>query len=271
MRSDFWAIVWRVFKDRWVQLLIYSGISFFLVWMYVALFPIIRDQAEGLKVLLETYPESFTEAFNVDEAFLNTIGGFLSAEQYSLIWPIFVIVIASSLGGTAIAGEIEKGTIEVLLAQPISRLKLFFAKYFSGVIILAIFTFISVFSIVPLAAIHDIDYELINFSNFFIIALLFSLATYSIAMFFSSIFSQKGRVYFMTAGVIMLMYVANIVAVLKDNLTDLKYASYFNYFDSADVLVHNNIDDLAYWIFIGSIIVFTAAGALIFNRRDIAT
>ncbi len=123
----------------------------------------------------------------------------------------------------------------------------------------------------PLAAIHDIDYELVNFSNFFVFALLFGLATYSIAMFFSSIFSQKGRVYFVTAGIIILMYVANIVSALKDNLEDIKYVSYFHYFDSSQLLVHNKIDDLAYWIFIGSIVVFTAAGALIFNRRDIAT
>ena len=271
MKNDFLPVVWRVFKDRWVQLVIYSGISFLLVWLYVGLFPAIRDQAEQMKGFMEAYPESLTAAFNIDDSLFTQIEGFLSAEQYSFIWPIFAIVIASSLGGAAIAGEIEKGTIEVFLAQPISRIKLFFAKYFSGFAVLAIFTFISVFSIVPLAAMHNIDYKLENFALFSVVAFLFALAIYSMAMLFSSLFNQKGRVYFLTAGVIILMYVVNIVAALKDNLNDIKYFSFFYYYNSTEILVHNNIDDLTWWVFAGCIVVFTALGAYVFNKRDIAT
>ena len=76
MRSDFLPVVWRVFKDRWVQLLVYSIVSFLLVWMYIGLFPAIRDQADQMKGLLEAYPESLTKAFNIDGSLFTQIEGF---------------------------------------------------------------------------------------------------------------------------------------------------------------------------------------------------
>lgn len=271
MRNDFWPIVIRSIKDRWVVLAVYCVVTVLLLLMYVLLFPAIQEQAQQLKTLLETYPEGFSKAFNVDDSVFTNIEGFLSAEQFSFIWPIFLIVIVTSIGGGAIAGEIEKGTIELLLSQPTSRLKLFFAKYLAGVFNLVIFVVVSIYAIIPLAAIFNINYKIENFAMFSLVAFLFGLAIFSLAMFFSALFNQKGRVYFLTAGIVVLGYVANIVAALKDNLADIKYFSFFYYFDSTKILAHNQIDNLTYYVFIGMIVVFTIAGGLIFNRRDIAT
>jgi len=57
---------------------------------------------------------------------------------------------------------------------------------------------------------------------------------------------------------------------LKDNLDSLKYISFFHYF-SADVLFSGTIDKLGVWIFVLTIVVGVAIGAVVFNKRDIAT
>jgi ABC-type transport system involved in multi-copper enzyme maturation permease subunit len=102
------------------------------------------------------------------------------------------------------------------------------------------------------------------------VAWLFSLAVYAIAYFLSAIFSSKGRVFGIGAGIITIMYVAFLVAALKDSLDSLKYISFFHYF-SPDLLTTGTIDKLGVLVFVLTIVIFTGLGAVAFEERDIAT
>ena len=89
-------------------------------------------------------------------------------------------------------------------------------------------------------------------------------------MFFSAIFSEKGKANFTVLGILIVMYFINIIALLKDNLDKLKYLSFFYYFNYNDILVHNKIDHLTWWVFIGTFVVSTVVALIWFNKRDIA-
>ena len=122
-----WSIFTRIIKDRRVQILVYCLASVGLLWMYIIFFPAIKEQSANMEQLLKSYPESFLKAFNFDIRSLNTVEGFLSTEQFSFVWPLMVIFMMIGFGGGAFAGEIEKGTIEILLAQPVSS---YFYEFF---------------------------------------------------------------------------------------------------------------------------------------------
>ncbi|EKD23100.1 MAG: hypothetical protein ACD_83C00057G0003, partial [uncultured bacterium] len=51
--------------------------------------------------------------------------------------------------------------------------------------------------------------------------------------------------------------------------SDLKYISFFYYYNPAQTLAHGKIDDLTFWVFIGLSIIFSSLAVLIFNRRDV--
>lgn len=248
------AILKRSLKDRKTYLLWFIFSVVFLVWTYVAMYPSIREQSANFNKLLETYPDSFKKIFKIETMDFSHLENFISIEQFSFTWPLLVIFIALSFGANSIAGEVEKGTIEVLLSQPISRAKIFIGKYLSGLIGTLSFVFVSIYAIIPIAKIYDIDYKLSNFNTTFIISALFALAIMSVAYMASAFSSDKGRVYFITAGLLVAMYVANIVSALKESLADLKYASFFYYFDAQKSLVYNQIDSWSYLVF-GSIII----------------
>ena len=265
-----WAVFWRILKDRRIQILIYCLASIGLLWMYIALFPAFKDQSANLEQLIKSYPESFLKAFNFDIKSFTTVEGYLATEQYSFVYPLMVIFMLVGFAGAAFAGEIEKGTIEILIAQPISRLKLFFSRYFAGLLILIIFTATSVYGAIPLARAYDISISAEAFSKLAILAFIFALAIYSIAIMLSAIFSDRGKVFFITGGILILMYVLNILASIKESLSDLKFASFFYYFNPAKALGHNEIDDWAYLVFLGVAVVCTLIGAIWFSKRDIA-
>ncbi len=266
-----WTIFWRTIKDRRNLILIYCLAAILLLWMYIALFPSFKDQSANLEQLIKGYPQSFMKAFNFDIKSFTTVEGYLATEQFSFVWPIITIFMMIGYAGAALAGEIERGTIEVLLSQPISRAKLFVSRYLAGIFMLVIFTFFSVYAATPLSAAYNISFKAPNFTTLVILAFMFALSIFSIAYFLSSIFSDKGKVFFISGVVLVIMYVLNILSSLKESLMNLKYASFFYYFNPQKALVYNEIDHWSYIVFLGTALVLFILGLVIFAKRDIAT
>jgi ABC-2 type transport system permease protein len=266
------SIIWRTIKNRKISLIAYSlGAAAFLE-MYVALFPLFADKQKEFEKLLDIYPEQLFQALGMDKASFNLskIESFVATEHFSLIWPIMVIILVIAFAGVQIAGEIEKGTIEIILAQPVSRLKIYFSKYFAGLANLFVFVVVSVFAIVPFSAIHNVDYKIENWITMAILGFLFGLAIFSLSMFASSIFSEKGKSNLAVGGIIILMYVINTISAFKESLKDLRYLSFFHYYDFSTAMNKNMIDDTAIWMFLGVSVAATILGAIWFMRRDVA-
>lgn len=266
------SVFTRIIRDKRNAFLAYSIGAILTIEMYIALFPAIRDQAQQLNKLLEAYPKGLMEAFgfNGTEALFSRLESFMSTEYFSFFWPIMVITMLVAFANLMIVAEIEKGTIELTLAQPISRLKLFVSRYLAGVVYFVCFGVLSIFAIIPLARLHNISYQLDHYYTMLGISLLFGLAVFSIAVFFSAIFSEKGRATAFTAATLMGMYVANIAASLETSLENLRYFSLFYYFNPNQVFGSNVIVEYSVPVFVGITIVFTLAAAYWFNRRDVA-
>lgn len=267
------AIIKRTLLNRKISTMAYGlGIVLFSL-MYVALFPTMKEAAGQLAGLMEAFPEGFMAAFGIEDISLmfESLEGFMATELFSFIWPLMVIFMMVSLAASSIAGEAETGTIEIQLAQPVSRIKNFFSQYFAGLIILLTFVLVSVYSIIPLAEIFNVEYSVRGYHSIAILGFLFGFAVYGISLLFSSFLSEKGKANFMAGGVLILMYVLNIVASLKESLSDLRYFSFFHYFNATEALVRNNVSLNSYLAFglVGLVSVLLAA--LWFNKRDIAS
>ena len=240
------------------------------MFMYVGIYPSIAERSDEINQLMENYPEEMLKAFNIETISFDKVENFLSIENYSIVWPLMVMFMMVSLASYSISKEIEKGTAEILLSKPISRLKIYFSRYLTGVIVLLVFTFVSVFSVIPLAEIYNVDYVIDNHIKIFILSFLFGWAIFSVSLMFSAMFSEKGRTYVASGGLLLLMYVMNVVASLKENLENLKYTSFFYYYDFNKAIIGNNIEVLSIYVFVGVAVVCTVIGAIWFNRRDIA-
>ena len=92
--------------------------------LMTAVYPTIRDNPE-LDKLVDQYPEAL-KAFigfggGIDYA---TGAGYLGIELFSFMVPLLLLVAAIGAGARAIAGAEERGTLDLLLANPISRRRL---------------------------------------------------------------------------------------------------------------------------------------------------
>jgi ABC-2 type transport system permease protein len=273
MREKMFSIAKTMLRDKFKFIGIVSISIVFFQEMYIALFPEIQKQADQLNQLLAAYPESFMKAFGIDSAtsMFSSLENYLSTEMFSFFWPILMIVVAVSLAGYAIAGDVDKGTIELVLSQPISRVRLFISRYLAGAVGLVSFSLISVFSVIPWAELHNIDYDLKKFSVLAVGCTLFSLAVFGLAMLVSSLASDKGKVGMITGGTIALMYVLNIIAGLQENLGNLKYASFFYYYRGETLLGKGEFVEWSVVVLAGFALVTFLSALWIFNKRDVTT
>jgi ABC-2 type transport system permease protein len=266
------ALINKTINSNRVSLAIYIGICVVFVWFYAAFFPSILNQSEKLKGAFEAAPQDLLKAFNISiENFVTSFEGFMGGEYFSLLWPIVLIVLIVAYAGSALAGEIESGTIELLLAQPISRLKVFFSKYLSGLFLIIVFIAVSNFAVVAFARAYNIAFHWQNFLTMSILGFLFAFAVYGICFMLSAISSSKGRPAAITGGILIVMYALKIFSSFQTSLDKLKFTSFFHYYDQNAALLNNHIDTLSIVVFSAVGIICVVVGAIVFVTRDIVT
>lgn len=91
-----------------------------LIAVVAAIFPSLEG-ASDIDELLQSYPEALRELFGLSAGSFTTGAGFLDAELFSLVLPLFVIVLAVSSGARTFAGEEDSGRLELVLAYPVRR------------------------------------------------------------------------------------------------------------------------------------------------------
>jgi len=253
--------------------MVYILICALFVWMMIAFFPTMLENAKELEEAFANYPKEFLEAFDITsmETMFANLEGFLAVEYYSIIWPIIAIILVLSCGGGAIAGEIDRGTIEVLLAQPVSRARLYWAKYLAGTIIIVAFVILSNLFVPPLASFYNVEFQWKSLLMISALGFLFSLALFSIAMMFSALSSSKGRAASIGGVIVIMMYGLDLISKFKESVEGVKYLSFFHYFDHNAALLDHQIAPLAIAVFLGVSVVCALTGLVVFVKRDIAT
>lgn len=102
----------------------------FVAWaigigLYVALivvvWPSIRDSSQ-LTNAFRDYPDTLKELFGGEASFdFATSAGYLNAELFSLMYPLFLAVFAIAFAASTLAGEEERGVLDLVLAYPVER------------------------------------------------------------------------------------------------------------------------------------------------------
>lgn len=91
-----------------------------LVAITIAFYPSVRGDA-ALSDYAENLPEAMRALFAGGEIDLASASGYLNSQLFALMAPIVLLIFAIGLGAAAVAGEEERGTLDLVLAHPISR------------------------------------------------------------------------------------------------------------------------------------------------------
>ncbi|MCA9388253.1 ABC transporter permease subunit [Candidatus Berkelbacteria bacterium] len=198
---------------------------------------------------------------------LTTIEGFLSAELFSLMFPVMMAVLGISLATSLIAKEENAGTLELLLARPVSRAKIFNQKMLSLVFQLALMMLACWASIVLFTSIYNVEINAVNLAWALVALYLLTLDFSMLAFALSNIFNRGIGMAISGALFVVSYFVSNLSAFIS-SLDKIKDFSFFTYYRHYDLLTNGaNYADLL--VLLVPILVFYWLAQAAFERRDI--
>ncbi len=257
-------------RDRRVSLFWWAVSIFLLVLMIGSVWPSVQKSATGLESYLENLPEAFKAAFMVESGVdITSAKGFLNAELFSLMIPIMFVVFAIGFGSSAIAGEEETGTLDLLLANPLPRGRVLLEKFAALVIGMALLGFVLWLSLVIIVAIFDMDVAAGSLAAATTSSSLLGLTFGMFALALGSATGRKGLAIGVAIALTAGSYLLNILAKSAEFLKDYDKLSLFYYLITADPMSNG-----LYWgdilVFLGVTAVLLAIALLGFQRRDLA-
>lgn len=240
------------------------------VALIVSVYPTVHSNP-SLNKLAKDYPQAL-KAFigfggQVDYA---SAAGYLGIELFSLMVPLLLLVAAIGTGTGAIAGEEERGTLELLLANPVSRTRVVLEKAAAldaEVAGLGLVFWVALW-IGARSVGMDISAERLAAATTG--AVLLALAYGAIALLLGAATGKRALATGVTAAAAVAAYLVNGLAPLVHGLRNVQKLSPFYHYTASDPLRHGFAPaHVAVLVLIAA--VATALAPVALGRRDVAT
>lgn len=264
-----WQLMKLTLNQKRTAILAYCLGGLTMILLYVAIYPSLESQIGNYKELYKSLPSGVMKAFGADTPLTN-FEGLLGVKQFGLVWPLLCVFFMISFAGSTLAGEIEKRTLGLWLAAPLTRLQMYWSKLISSMLALVLFVLASVTAVVPVADLFNVEVSTSNIVALSITGFMFGATVASLGFLAASYFSEKSKVYTVVGSLILVMYVCNLLAGLTSSLVNLKFISIFYYYNSNDLLTGQPINVTNMIVFALVSITCILAGAAIFKRRDVS-
>lgn len=251
-----------IYSKRWSMISWFIGMAA-LVVVTMIFYPTLRSSfGEALK----NVPDSL-KAFIGNSTTYSTIAGYTDLQvffQFSYIIMIYGVILFTGV----LAGEENDGTLQTLLAQPISRSRIYLEKLAAAATLLAaVCASLAVGVWISLPLIHQhigTERLLISVLAEFLIALVFSSLGYAIG----AATGKRGLAGAITGVIAFTSLLITSLGASVKSLKTVDRFSPFHYFDKPGILLYGpHWHDLA--VLAGLSLVILVAGYLRFVRRDI--
>ncbi len=192
------------------------------------------SEGNQLNGMIQNYPPEMRELFGIKEGTdLSTIEGFLASQLFSFLVPLALAFFPILASAGAIAGAEERGTIDVLLSNPVPRWQLVVGNLVAtAVSLLGIVAILGLFTWVP-ALLLDVDLSLQKTAeamlNLWPLCLFFG----GLAMLCSTVFHRRALAIAIPGAVLVGMYFLNALGNLVEEIEDLQPLSVFHHYGSA--------------------------------------
>jgi len=227
------------------------------------------DQQQVYQSLLENYPEALLAMFGVESgAALFSPDGYLTSQAFGWLVPLLTLVLGIGIGAAAVAGEEEDGTMDLLLALPVTRTSLILQKL-GAMIVLLLVLGVAVFAGTAVGAVGiDMDVSMVNLAAASLSAVLFGLVFGTLALAIGAATGKRGVSLGVSSGVALVAFLIQTLAPIVDWLEPAHPLTPFYYYGDNQPLVNG-----LHWghagVLIGLSALLVLVAVLTFRRRDI--
>ncbi len=242
------------------------GFTFGLVALYLMILykPLVDQQAQ-MTSLIKAYGENFVAFFGGSLDIVSP-GAYLDFGFFSYI-PIIAGVFSLLVGSGLIVADEERGTLDLVLAHPVSRTALFWGRFLAFAAVTAgilLLTWLGFAAGLASAGWTVNPFELLlPHLALFAILMLFG----ALALFLSLALPSRTLAASLTGIVLVVSYFVTSLARVNDNLAELNAFSPLHYYQGGRAL--SGLDWSNLLGLLGFALLFILLAWLLFERRDI--
>ena len=271
MMEILFELRWQLRRSRAAIIALFIGIALFEFIQPVAIKSF--GDLDRITPLLGIVPPAFWALMNVTPDFLTATGlsGFLSL---GFTHPIYIVLASTSIvwyACRALAGEMQRGSIQFSLSRPITRLGLYLSRV-AGVIVVA--TIVAVAG--PLGMLIGVkssrvsgDIPTRNWFATFAACWLLVWSIGGLALLGSAASDSMGRAVSISIGVVVISYVIDYFAALWKVIRPFRPISVFHYFAPSKALAHGGLPMTNVLVLAAVGVVCLVIGGVIFVGRDL--
>ena len=224
--------------------------------------------------LIDEAMASLTEAFSPELLALfgggdmATPEGWYQIETFGMMAPIAVMVVTVSIGGRALAGEEERNTMGLLLANPIRRSTVIYQKTVAMVLFAFVVGFSTWAGVVVGSLLGSLGMSVGNIAATCVLVTLLGLVYGAIALVLGAATGRTGTAIFGATGLALIAFVANGLLPFSESLSGLVKWQPFYYYLSSDPLL-NGMNWGHGAVLTVLVILLIALSVVLFQRRDL--
>lgn len=229
----------------------------------MAFYPSVRDN-DAFAQLADEMPEFLRALFGDD--FVSPVG-YLDSQLFSLMVPLLLLIYAANRGADAIAGEEDRGTLELLMSAPLSRTRLVVEKAMAVTVatgLLALVVFVCVAGTLELVS---LDMAVANVAAATVGSLVVALFLGIGALALGAATGQKTYGYVLVAVLGVGGYLVDSLSQLVDALDPIRWLSPFFYYRESSPL-ERGFEAPNMLVLVAATITLLVIGIWAFNRRD---
>lgn len=256
--------IWiKTASEHQVLLYIAAGGLFAMTVIVGPMYNLIED---SLKTLGDSIPEELMALFGGGN--MSTPEGWYQVEMFGLMLPIATIAVAVVVGTAAIAGEENKNTMGLLLANPVRRSTVILQKTGTMVLFAAIVGAAAFFGTMAGSLLGDLGLDAWYVAAASTLGALLGLVFGAIALALGAATGRTQVAAYGATGAAVASFVANGFLPLSDSLEGLAKFQPFYYYLSSDPL-NNGMDWTHAGVLTGLVVASIAAALVLFQRRDL--
>ncbi len=261
LRNVFTKSIWDARRSLpgWTVAIVGVGL------MYAAFWPTMRSPE--MTEALAAYPQDVLAAFNYTD--MASPQGYLGGAVYGLLVPLLVAVFAIAWGARGIAGDEDAGTLDLILAHPVSRRAVAVQRF--GALLLGVVLVTAVLLAAMLALRGPFELGAVAVGGLVAINLqlaLFGACFGALAFAVGAATGSKAAALGAGAGAAVLAYLANSVFPQVSALSWTRTVSPFHWYLGGSPLTEG-VQWSGVALLLGTTVVLVAAGTFAFTRRDL--
>jgi len=239
-----------------------------LVLLYASFYPSIKANAAQLDRYFESLPEALRNAIGTGT--ISSPVGYLRSEIFSTMGPLLLLILAIGAGARAIAGEEERRTLDLLLANPVTRRTAVLQKFWAMVGATAGVGLVLVAAIAVFGPAFGLHVALIDILAASVSAVALAVSFGAVALAVGCWRGRRGVAIAVATTLAVASYLLNVLAPSVTSIERLQVLSpFYHYIDHDPLRTGFSLPHLLVLIAISAVALILAIVA--FDRRDLAS